>query len=417
MTDTCIYCDKKNVFTDEHVVSAGLGGDDPAWMLKDCVCGNCNTKVFSPLELKAFRSSPIALARLFLQPKTRGRGGQTGTPSIQASVSYYEDIATALLLEQELGPGGRPVLLPQMVIVSSKEMQVFVSDAAKGAKFIEQVKQTLSQSTLSLVEKVREGAVSLFYATSIRWGDEKGFFQDGDRTEVSKPPTDGLWIEPLDFPSRPNVEEEFKLPPRLFQRSGGQLVCRVASTAHAMALASIARTDLTSITIPASAVPKEVKGGQVRQSLNVDLTAWDRVRTKISINLCAKIFGLDLVRRPEFSSAKAYALTGKGHVLTVPSTKAHLIAPMFGPALDHHHVFIITASKAQDVKKTGLAVFSRLYGGPVEGVLPAELPIDVPLPNKPIFVVVDYHAQRIQQMTTEEYAAFAVENAASYLPS
>jgi hypothetical protein len=28
-------------FTDEHVVSAGFGGDDKAWFLKDCVCSDC----------------------------------------------------------------------------------------------------------------------------------------------------------------------------------------------------------------------------------------------------------------------------------------------------------------------------------------------------------------------------------------
>ena len=49
MTETCIYCGEQKPFTAEHVVSAGIGGDDPDWMLTDCICSDCNTKVFAPL--------------------------------------------------------------------------------------------------------------------------------------------------------------------------------------------------------------------------------------------------------------------------------------------------------------------------------------------------------------------------------
>ncbi len=45
----CIYCPSTGPFTDEHVVPAGLGGDDKDWLLKDAVCGVCNTTIFSPL--------------------------------------------------------------------------------------------------------------------------------------------------------------------------------------------------------------------------------------------------------------------------------------------------------------------------------------------------------------------------------
>jgi hypothetical protein len=51
------------------VVSAGLGGDDNAWLLDDLVCGVCNTNIFSKLETKFLRSSAAAWARLFLQEK------------------------------------------------------------------------------------------------------------------------------------------------------------------------------------------------------------------------------------------------------------------------------------------------------------------------------------------------------------
>jgi hypothetical protein len=52
----CIYCGIGGPFSDEHVVSAGLGGDDDEWLLKGCVCRACNTDVFSKLEMKAQRT-------------------------------------------------------------------------------------------------------------------------------------------------------------------------------------------------------------------------------------------------------------------------------------------------------------------------------------------------------------------------
>jgi hypothetical protein len=79
----CIYCGSPGPFGDEHAVSAGLGGDDSAWLLNDCVCRVCNTDIFSKLETKFLRSSPVALARLFLQPRTRDKGSKTGVPSVQ----------------------------------------------------------------------------------------------------------------------------------------------------------------------------------------------------------------------------------------------------------------------------------------------------------------------------------------------
>ena len=356
------------------------------------------------------RSSPIAIARVFLQPKTRGRGKQTGMPSVQASVSYYEDIENRVLLEQELQSGGRPVLLPQMVVKSKEEFIVSVPDAAAGAQFIEQVKSEVTKETITLIEKIREGVEWRFYMTPLRWDDDKGFVQNGERAGEAKPPKSGFWIEPLDLPIRPNAEETFSLPPRLFRRAAGQLVCRVDNAKQAMAWITVARTDLVQIEVPADAKPKEAERGYVRQRINFDIAAWHRVLTKTGVNLCAKILGVNLVRRREFSGAKDYARTGEGYVMMVPPEKAHRVSSMFGPLLRHHHVFLITATKARRDQDRGIAVFSRLYGGQIEGLLLAEIPKDDVRPEHPIFVVVDYVAQRITQMTAEEYALFAVKH-------
>jgi len=116
---TCIYCPSEGPFSDEHVIPAGLGGDDVHWLLKDCVCRVCNTEIFSKLETKFLRISPMAIARLFVQPQTR-----SGTPSVQPTITYHHDARSGLLLEAELGPGGAPKILPQLIVQSAYEVAI-----------------------------------------------------------------------------------------------------------------------------------------------------------------------------------------------------------------------------------------------------------------------------------------------------
>jgi hypothetical protein len=79
-------------------------------MLKDCVCGECNTKVFSKLEVKFLRSSPVAIARLFHQKRTRGRGGKTGAPTLNTRQNLLGDRAKGIFLNQDLQQGFEPII-------------------------------------------------------------------------------------------------------------------------------------------------------------------------------------------------------------------------------------------------------------------------------------------------------------------
>jgi hypothetical protein len=47
---TCIYCPRIGPFSAEHVIPAGLGGDDERFMLHGMVCKSCKTGIFSRLE-------------------------------------------------------------------------------------------------------------------------------------------------------------------------------------------------------------------------------------------------------------------------------------------------------------------------------------------------------------------------------
>jgi hypothetical protein len=110
----CIYCGSLGSFSDEHVVSAGLGADDGRWLLKDCVCRVCND-IFSKMETKLLRASPVGIARLFLQERTRNRGKRTAAPSIQLKVTVYRDNATGTLLAAQMAEKGETTILPQIV--------------------------------------------------------------------------------------------------------------------------------------------------------------------------------------------------------------------------------------------------------------------------------------------------------------
>ncbi len=185
----CIYCGGPGPFTDEHVVSAGLGGDDNGWLLKDLVCGVCNTDVFSKLETKFLRSSGPALARLFLQDKGRGRGSKASTPSIDAELTYFHEPNSGTLLVARLIAGGRPITLPQIIARSrgaQAETAVTGGDTDAVGKFL---------AVLDNLERVRPATA--------------------DQAAI--------------------------LPSSVFQRPEGQMVCRTTVPGLAVALLSFLR--------------------------------------------------------------------------------------------------------------------------------------------------------------------------------
>ena len=188
----CIYCGSPGPFTDEHAVSAGLGGDDSAWLLKGCVCRVCNTDVFSKLETKFLRSSPVALARLFLQPRSRNRGGKSTPPSVQPKTSYIRDPDSGILLEAVLGAGGSGEVLPQLVVVDKTQIAVTGKDASTAAAFLTEL-QTVLADAVTLIEKTREGFEVAYEVTPLIWEDDA--YVPGETAISARPPKAGVWVE------------------------------------------------------------------------------------------------------------------------------------------------------------------------------------------------------------------------------
>lgn len=403
----CIYCGSLGPFTDEHVIPAGLGGDDRNWLLKDCVCGHCNTQIFSKLETKVLRASPIALARLFLQSRTRARGSKTGVPSIQAQVSYYEDEGSKVLLEQELRAGGQPVILPQLLFLPPEVLSLVVADVDTAKAFMATLRVALSDEVY-LIEKVREGHEVRYYATRLIWQHDA--YVATSREGGSKPPRQGaIWFEPAERPV--TTRDGFSLPPRIYQRAAGQLICRARERDHISILLTIVRQNQATVIVPDQAQPKATYAPHLHQRMSVDLQAHDRVLVKIGINLCAYLFGADFVRNTAFDSAREYAKSGKGGVYKVPADKAARFQNAFGPELAHHHVLMLMPGPGKAHDKACVVLLSRFYGGPIGSTRLAQFDGPAPQLTEPVVVVVDYQAQTVSRMSLEAFAAFAVANA------
>jgi hypothetical protein len=393
----CIYCGSKGPFSDEHAVCAGLGGDDGAWLLKDCVCRVCNTDIFSKLETKFLRSSPVALARLFLQPRTRDKGGKTGVPSVQPKASYVRDPDTGILLEAELGAGGSSEVLPQLLIVNAGQIAVTGQDAGAAAAFLSELQKALSDE-VTLIEKSREGFEVAYETTPLVWKDD--VYALCDVATHARPPKTGIWIEKLIRPE--TVRDGEALLPRMFRRPAGQLVCRADAVEHAAFFLTVLRNApelLDASNVGAAGTAHDRPGFHQRHIF--DMSVHDRVLTKIALNLVAKLLGLDLIRSSAFDAAVAYAREGKGAICKLPPKASAELTEMLGaPLSDRHNLALLPRPRPNG--GCGLAFMARLYGGPAEVFLLTEFEGPIAELKRPIVLLVDYVNHKIERPTIEE---------------
>jgi hypothetical protein len=395
----CIYCGSPGPFSDEHVVCAGLGGDDGEWLLVGCVCRVCNTDIFSKLETKFLRASPAALARLFLQPHTRKQGSKTGKPSVQPKVSYVRDPGTGILVEGELGAAGHGEVLSQLVVVDAQQIAFTGRDTASVTTFLSELGAAFSDD-MALIEKTRNGFEVGYDVTPLSWKD--GAYTPGDTTTSSRPPAAGFWVEPLTRPA--TAQEGETIPPRIFQRTTGQFVARVSGVKQAAIFLTVLRNapELMDSTKVAAATSAQAKPG-FHQSYIFDMAAYDRTLTKIGLNLVAKLLGLDLIRNPAFDAAVAYARDGVGGVYKHSPERSIQFANVLGSALPERHTLALLSGPGCSGGNS-LIFMARLYGGPMESIRLAEMETPIAGLESPIVVHVDYANHKIERLTLEEHA-------------
>jgi hypothetical protein len=385
--EACIYCGSNGPFSAEHVIPAGLGGDDKRFMLRGMVCKKCNTDIFSPLELEFLRKSPAALGRIFLQPEGRRRGKGANPPKLEASAK--EMITPAgYAVEIELGARGRPTILPQLVLVGDREGVSTGSEATPLREYIDRV-QILLGASVVCVSKVSNEKAPALYATTYVWNGDQ--YVERDVLTVLAPPDPSVWSAPL----KPNADgSEPKSRARMFLRGNGQIVLKSTEKLGVARALTFFRKLLNQTTFE-QMMEQDIENPLVGLSMSFDIAVTGRVLAKVGMNLLAHIAGADYVRHPQFQRVKRSIATGTP-AFPLHSTEQKLpIANIFSGLPHTLHGFMI-AGIPRPGRTFSLMLNARLYGSQIESVLLGE---GLPYPNfsNNIFFTVDYEAHRIER--------------------
>lgn len=386
----CLYCGRLGPYSDEHVVSAGLGGHDPAWMLRDCVCSPCNTSTFSKLEAHVLKASPIALARLFMQPATRD--GQPPSPLQARTTLQMTDGGPQLA--GELAAGGQPRLFAQVVFEEgarggiSDQLALTGPDQVAIQRLFVALRDRLSDE-LTLIEK---HAADAFTATPLTW--QCDHYHANAPMQTRKPPSRCVWFEPVRTPGTTGMTEAWSV----FQRPSGQVVGRSSDIDHLCTMLSLLRSNLGSLVTmldqpvaPATTVPN------MKLQVRADLNAIHRTMVKIGLNLTAHLFAPGVLRRAEFDAAVAYAV-GEG----AAPRRAQLPSQLLGPAIPDRHVFYLRVD-TDPHGNPALFFMARLYdAGPIESFVLAQF-VAPAVELESTVVHVDYTNNQFEQMTLEEH--------------
>lgn len=393
----CIYCDGPGPFSDEHIISAGLGADDSRFLLVDMVCRRCNTDVFGNLEREVLRSSPIGFARAFMQPQGRDRGKRTTAPGIQAqhkqmaNGSGYPD-------EIDFGPHAKPLVLPQLKITGEKTFDSTAVGPDELRSFITSLSTMLQNDQVTCIRK-RGPEHELRYEaiTLLRSGET--YTQVGGSKLQAKPPRECLWLESYD-----QTRTKGMIPAAtIFRNLNGSIMLKTSSTTVEDALNFFVRAvDQFSFD---TQLTKDIEGPIVSVGMTVTIGVIERVIAKIGINLLAYYLGRDYVADFGFRKVKDGILTGKpsvgGQIVEDVSMKAMLDA-----APNNHHV-IFLSKVSQSGGRAAIILVAKLYG--MAHVMC--LARDVPEPHLPlpVFFLVDYVNHKVKQQSLIEYSECLAE--------
>lgn len=191
--NTCIYCNSIGPFTAEHVIPAGLGADDKRFLLRDVVCKECNTTIFSPLELAFLRRSPTALGRIFMQSEGRKRGGKGDAPKLDAHSKVLVS-PEGYTTEIELTAHGRPIVLPQLILVADDRCSPTGTDFDGLNIFISDARALLGTTVIS-ASRIDSFNGPNFNLAHLTWDGTK--YIELEKSESSKLPNPHVWEIPI----------------------------------------------------------------------------------------------------------------------------------------------------------------------------------------------------------------------------
>jgi len=384
--ETCIYCRSHGPFTAEHVISAGLGGDDRRFMLHDMVCKSCNTDVFSPLECAFLRNSTTALGRIFMQPEGRKRGKKANPPKLEAR-SKTLVTTQGQIVEIELGSHGRPTILPQLILTGDRQCSITGPEEASLRSFVADLHRVLDASVICVYKDCSIDP-PLLRATNLKW-EPDGYHEESSGI-VDKNPEVYVWRVAMES----TTESAITSQARLYKRPNGQIELRVANDiglAQALTLfrKSLHQVDFTTIEL------HDISKPLVKLELSFRIDVTERVLAKIGINILAYLLGSEYVCHPKFQSIKTAIRTGTPQIRSFPPEGTSPFATLFSGLPSTSHGFLL-AGLLDSEDTCAIVLVARLHGSQIEALtLGQGLPI--PKINLPIFFTVDYLNHRIDK--------------------
>lgn len=380
----CIYCKSTGPFSEEHVFPAGMGGDDKNFILLNLVCKNCNTGIFSKLELSLMRRSPIAIGRKFLQTRTRTKGLRTSRPTVETKTHFIID-EEGRLLEAEYDSSGKETILAQFIIEDGK-IYYTARDQELLEKIYQNIRSTLDTPNINLIIKKKIDTV-YFEIETYDWLD--GEYKLSSTEVRKKPPVQGIWLENFSG-------HETDFPPRFFQKLSGQLILRTSSNIHPAKLLRGMRRTLPSMLIDKDeAVSNSIQQPIVQIQMEVDADGVERALAKIGMNFLAITFGPSFIDRPQFDSIKSSILTGNPELpySSYGTNNAAAVRHLFGDIPEKCHCLMLIFIPTDD----GLSEIyfnAVLYNTGAHRVfLAKKLPIAELTP--PIYFLVNYETNTI----------------------
>lgn len=389
---TCIFCGEVREFTDEHVFPAGLGGDDKQFLLRGMVCGNCNTLVFSKMELRFMRSSPAAVGRQFLQPNSRKRGKKKTSPILytRTTTVFTEEYGA---VEAEITAMGKPLILPQ-ILFRGKDIIGYIGDNTEELNcYIETLVSTLSD-IVHVVHKIVNADMIEYKVEILRWNGEQ--FLLLSQQVSNKPPKNCVWREILE----PSSKGEVYRQTTLYLRREGQLVLRLATDGDFIGLLTQARK-AAPLMLGKTGKITHVENPLVKLVMSIDCNDENKVYAKIGLNIIAYALGEDYIRHHAFNKIKKSILTGKSTIKMV--TPPAISDPFNGVPKDRHVAMIYFHKSRAGRFYVALAI--RLYGAPYKWVLLSDNAIKPP--RQDAILVVHYKDHRIEEFSSLRQFAMA----------
>jgi len=388
----CIYCPSTGPFSDEHVFPAGMGGDDKNFLLIDSVCKNCNTGIFSKLELSLMRRSPTGLGRQFMQTKTRDKGSRTSRPKIETKSHFILD-ESGRFLEAEYDNNGAEVVLAQCII-EGKKIFYTAHDAHNLKKLYSELSKALETPTTDLIIKRKDDAIS-YQVITYEWkNDEYRLISD---SVFPKPPTTGIWLEI-------SPKKQPAASPRFYQRLTGQLNLRTGPEAdHAPLLRSMRRTLPSMKSKQGEATLCSIDQPIIQIEMIIDIDGTERALAKIGVNFLAHTFGKNFIARPEFESIKKSILTGVPELpfSSFGDESEDLLIELFGSVPKHCHCAMLIGIPSES-GSCDIYFNVKLYNTVAHKVLLAK---SLPLTDlfTPIYFLINYEDNIIKKMSMLEY--------------